>query len=187
MIVLPIEGMKQLLLELSQYEEIREEDTNTWVPYEVCINYGLDRDLMGIVAFHMSEFGCSAFLILIDFRFFHVYGSYEIVDSINLDIHTNIWFEDVGHFVYFDCCDEYNEVTESLLCFSKSLKSITPNDFSSYDYEDLMTGLIDRLVLYSRLPIVYSYLEVLHEGVMLETLRTNLITNINRLIELRQV
>lgn len=29
MIVLPIEGMKQLLLELSQYEEIREEDTNT--------------------------------------------------------------------------------------------------------------------------------------------------------------
>lgn len=142
---------------------------------------------MGIVTFHMSEFGCSAFLILIDFRFFHVYGSYEIVDSINLDMHTNVWFEDAGHFSYFDSSDEYNEVRESLLCFNKSLKSITPNNFSSYDYEDLITGLIDRLVLYSELPIVYSHLEVLHEGVMLETLRTNLITNINRLKELRQL
>lgn len=142
---------------------------------------------MGIVAFHMSEFGCSAFLILIDFRFFHVYGSYEIVDTINLDMHTNIWFEDVGHFVYLDCCDEYNEVTESLLCFSKGLKSTASNDFSSYDYEDLMTGLVSRLVLYSELPIVYESIKTTDEATILQELRISLETNINKLMELRQV
>lgn len=40
MIVLPIERMKQLMLELNQYDEkIREEDTNTWVLHEICVNY----------------------------------------------------------------------------------------------------------------------------------------------------
>lgn len=98
-----------------------------------------------------------------------------------------MWFEDGGHFSYFDCSDEYNKVTESLLCFSTGLKSKTPNDFSSYDYEDLIIQLLSRLVLYSELPIVYKSLKASDEGIMLETLRTTLETNINKLIELRQV
>lgn len=72
MIQLPIMGIEQLLLELLEYEEIEEEDTNTWVSYEVCINEYLDRDLIRIITFYTSVY--SAFILLIDLRLFHVYG-----------------------------------------------------------------------------------------------------------------